>query len=161
MLLKFRDMVLGAVFMAVFMPAAAMAAEPKASVESLVGVADEDLGLTPEQKNEIKAVRDEFKTIQQALRENLSRKNEALRLEMDADKPDRAKADAVVIEIKALQGRIVENRVDVVFKLRDIYTPAQMKIMKRRLEDRQQVSVSRKAVMAKPGKLKKQEQKKK
>ncbi len=160
MLLRGGSWVLGGILAAVLTVSPGLAAELKASVESLV-VADEDLGLSSEQKNGIKVVRDAFKTSQQVLREDLSRKNEALLQEMDADKPDRAKADAIVVEIKALQGRLVENRVDVVFKLRQIYTPAQMKLMKHRLEERPQAIAPRKALKVKGGKVRKQDLKKK
>ena len=140
---------------------AVQAAEARTAVESPGAGADDALDLTPEQKVAIKAVRDAFKASQQLVREDLSRKNEALWAEMDADNPDRVKADALAAEIKLLQGRFVENRVDMVFKLRAIYTPAQLKVMKRRLESRLQSSFVRKAVKAKPGKIKKQDLKKK
>jgi Spy/CpxP family protein refolding chaperone len=108
--------------------------EKKTSLESVKSDLEEGLGLTSEQKNKIKLVRDEFKARQTAIKKALNIKNEELRQELDGEAPVRAKVQPIVAEIGALQGQLIENRVDVVFKLREIYTPKQIKKIKQRLE---------------------------
>ncbi len=112
----------------------ARAVEKTAIVESVKSDLEVGLGLTVDQKAKIKTIRDEFKVRQQAIKSALSTKNEALRQALDADDLKREKVDAVVTDIKILQGDLVQNRVDVVFKLREIYTPKQIKLIKARLE---------------------------
>jgi hypothetical protein len=65
-----------------------------------------------------------------AIKNALNAKYEALRQELDGDVPVRAKAEPIVVEIKALQAQSIDNRVDVVFKLREIYNPKQIKMIK-------------------------------
>ena len=151
---------LAAVVMVMSVTVPALAAESRTSVESLAPRLDEGLGLTPEQRNRVRAVREEYKAVQQALREDLSRQNEALRAAMDADNADRSTVDALAAQIKEIQGRLVENRVDVVFKLRGIYTPAQVKLIKERLQVRSKEDMVRKPGKIKPKKIKKPDLKK-
>jgi Spy/CpxP family protein refolding chaperone len=108
--------------------------EKKTQLEAVKSDLEDGLGLTLEQKNKIRTIREEFQTRQVSIKNALNAKHEALRQELDADVPVRVKVQPIVIEIKALQGQLTDNRVDVVFKLREIYTPQQIKIIKERLE---------------------------
>ncbi len=108
--------------------------ERKTVLESVKSDLEDGLGLTPEQKENIAVIRQEFKAKQLAIKNALNAKHEALRQELDGDAPVRAKVEPVLAEIKALQGQLMDNRVDVVFKLREIYTPAQIKMIKERSE---------------------------
>jgi Spy/CpxP family protein refolding chaperone len=118
--------------------------EKKTTLESVKSDLEEGLGLTPEQKEKIRTIREEFKSRQLAIKNALNAKNEALRQELDGDKPVRAKAEPIVVEIKALQGQLTDNRVDVVFKLREIYTPKQIKLIKERSEQQRKALVVKK-----------------
>jgi Spy/CpxP family protein refolding chaperone len=130
--------------------------EKKASLESVKSDLEDKLGLTREQYNKIKAIRDEFRARQMAIKNALNAKHEALRQELDGDAPARAKVEPVVVEIKALQGQLVDNRVDVVFKLREIYSPRQIKIIKDQAkQQRKTISVKRPSKKKKNAPLKK------
>jgi Spy/CpxP family protein refolding chaperone len=113
------------------------------------------LGLTPEQKSKIKVIRDEFRTRQMAIKNALNAKHEALRQELDGDVPVRAKAEPIVVEIKALQAQLIDNRVDVVFKLREIYSPKQIKMIKEHAaQQRKAMSIKKSGKKAKKAFLK-------
>jgi Spy/CpxP family protein refolding chaperone len=124
----------------------AAAAEKTAAIESVQASLEEGLGLTAEQKAKLRTVRDDFKARQQVIRRDLNAKNEALRQGLDAEAMDRAKVDAVAAEIKLLQGQLLDNRVDVVFKLREIYTPEQIKTIKARLEKARKKASTKKSL---------------
>ncbi len=129
--------------------------EKKASLESVKSDLEDGLGLTPEQKSKIKAIRDEFKSRQMAIKNALNAKHEVLRQELDGDAPVRAKVEPIVIEIKALQAQLIDNRVDVVFKLREIYTLKQIKKIKEHAaQQRKAMSVKKSGKKAKKAVLK-------
>ena len=86
------------------------AAEKTVSIEVVNADLEEGLGLTLEQKEKLKLVREAFKARQQEIRRALNIKNEALRQGLDADDPARAKVDAVAAEIKLLQGLLESSR---------------------------------------------------
>jgi Spy/CpxP family protein refolding chaperone len=104
--------------------------EKKTTLESVKSDLEDGLGLTVDQKARIKAIRDEFRSRQMAIKNALNAKHEVLRQELDGDTPVRAKVEPIVVEIKALQAQLIDNRVDVVFKLREIYTLKQIKKIK-------------------------------
>ena len=118
--------------------------EKKTALESVKSDLEDGLGLTQEQRAKIRAVREEFKARQTAIKSALNIKNEALRQELDSDAPVRAKVEPIVAEIASLQGQLVDNRVDVVFKLREIYTPKQIKKLKERLQQQKKAAGARK-----------------
>ncbi len=86
-----------------------------------------ELGLTPEQSARMKALHDENRSSQEGLRAQLKAKDAALRQELDAAKPDRAKAESLVKEISVLEEKIGLARVDQALKAREILTPEQAK----------------------------------
>ena len=112
----------------------AVAGEPVAAVESVKPDMDQGLGLTAEQKERIRAVRQDYKTRQHEVKKALNARLEALRVELDGDKPVRDKVDLLAAEIKKLQSQLIDNRIDVVFKLRGVYTPAQLMKLKQRMK---------------------------
>ena len=133
----------GAVF-AAGAPGTVNVIEKKTSLESVKSDLEEGLGLTPEQKNKIRTIRDEFKAKQLAIKNALNAKHEALRQELDGEVPVRAKVEPIVVEIKSLQGQLIDNRVEVVFKLREIYSPKQIKIIKVRAEQQRKAMAVKK-----------------
>ncbi len=108
----------------------AWAAEPVTAVEAVQVDMDGGLGLTPEQKDKIRAIRDEYKSRRDFLKNELNSRYEFLRKALDADTLTQEKIDPMVAEIKTIQGQMVDNRVDVVIKLRAVYTPEQIRKIK-------------------------------
>lgn len=84
-----------------------------------------ELGLSPEQSAKMKALREGNREAEKELRAQLRMKNAALRQELDAIKPDRAKAESIVKEISALEEKVGLARVDQALKVREILTPEQ------------------------------------
>lgn len=118
--------------------------EKKTSIESVKSDFEDGLGLTPQQREKIGAIRRDFKTRQAAIRDELGLRQEALRQELDGDAPVRAKVDPILAQIKELQGQLMENRVDVVFKLRDVYTSRQIKLIRKRAQQQNKTITSQK-----------------
>lgn len=83
------------------------------------------LGLSEEQRAQMKAVREGSMAAMKVLRSELKAKHEAVRQALDADVPDRAKAEAIVKEISVLEEKMGLGRVDTVLKIRSILTPEQ------------------------------------
>ncbi len=134
----------GAVFLVLSFTLTVMAAEKTTVVEAVKSDVADGLGLSADQKERIRAVREEYRARQQELKRALSLKNEALRQELDGDVPVRANIEAVVAQIKSIQGQITDNYVDVVLKLREVYTVKQIKRIKQRLEQRRKAAVGNK-----------------
>ncbi|MFH0753318.1 MAG: Spy/CpxP family protein refolding chaperone [Candidatus Omnitrophota bacterium] len=88
---------------------------------------EKSLGLTPEQKAKVAVVREAYKDRRRLLRKELDARYENLRLELDAASVSPEKVGAAAAQVKALQGQLLDNRVDVVIKLRAIYTPEQLR----------------------------------
>lgn len=110
---------------------------------------ENSLGLSEEQRAKMKTVREEAKAKGEALRSQLKVKHEALGQELDAQKPDRAKAEAIVKELGALEQQMGLDRVDMIFQIRAILTPEQYQKLqalheKRRAEMKQQQQAGKK-----------------
>ena len=134
----------GAVALALLCTGAAVAAEKTTAIESVKSDVEDGLGLTTAQKERIRAVREDYKARQQEFKKSLSLKNEALRQELDSDAPVRANVDAIVVQIKDIQGQITDNHVDVVLKLREVYTAEQIRRIKQRLEQQRKTVTGKK-----------------
>jgi Spy/CpxP family protein refolding chaperone len=122
----------------------AAAAEKVTSVEAVQVDLEDGLGLTQEQKDKVRAVRDEYRSRRELLRNELNARYEALRKELDADTVVREKVDPMVAEIKTIQGQLIDNRVDVVLKLRAVYTPEQLRLIKERPQGAEKKSAVKK-----------------
>ncbi len=85
----------------------------------------ESLGLSPQERVQMKALREEYRGKQGALREQIQAKHEAIRKELDGVNPDRAKAEAIIKEMSVLEEQMAMNRVDEILKIRAILTPEQ------------------------------------
>lgn len=70
------------------------------------------LGLTPEQIKKIKPLRADFQKKAEKLRPSLKEKGQALRKLFEADKPDRTKIHAAVVELGKLQTQLTLARID-------------------------------------------------
>ncbi len=85
------------------------------------------LGLTPEQRTQMKAVREGAREKHKPLRAQVKAQHDALRKELDGDAPDRAKAEGIVMEISKIEQQLALSRIDQIFEIRKILTPEQDK----------------------------------
>jgi len=88
------------------------------------------LGVTPEQRQKMKELRQASQAKQKALADELKAKKSALREELEGPKPNRSKISGLVADVKALQGKMLDDRVEQIFQMREILTPEQYKKLK-------------------------------
>ena len=88
---------------------------------------DKALGLSDEQRTQMKALRTETRGKMEALRADIKSKRQALGQEMESVNPDRAKVDALLKDVSALEVQIGQDRIDNIFKVKAILTPEQFK----------------------------------
>jgi Spy/CpxP family protein refolding chaperone len=91
---------------------------------------EKELGITPEQSEKMRTMRQEFVAKQQALGNDLKVKKDELGAELNSDNLNRGKVDSLLADIKALQGKALDNRVDQVFLMREVLTTEQYKKFK-------------------------------
>ena len=103
---------------------------------------EKELGLSVEQREKMKALREEFSGKQRDLGDQVKAKRDALRAELDGEDPDRVKVTALVGDVSDLQKQMMINRMDNVFKVREILTPEQFKKLRearaKRMEERKE-----------------------
>lgn len=104
--------------------------------EKVMADTEKKAGLTPEQREKIKALREEFRKTQGELHAQLKAKREALRQELDAEKPSREKAEAVSDEMIKIQAQIEKSRLDHIFAIRAIMTPEQFSKIRAMMEEK-------------------------
>ena len=91
-----------------------------------VSIQDEtELGLTREQSGQLAELGQGFLADQAALRDQIRTKRAALRLALSIEDIDRDKLQSLSNDILAIQGKLVEHRIDHIFKVREVLTPAQ------------------------------------
>lgn len=88
---------------------------------------EKELQLSDDQKAKIADIRKDLSTKQKALIDQIKVKRDALKAELDKDKLDRAAVDAVLKDLKGLQGQVMDNRVNYAFSMREILTLDQYK----------------------------------
>jgi periplasmic protein CpxP/Spy len=111
--------------------------EKQAAAEAAV---EDELGLTPEQKDKLKALREDARAKQAGLADDLRNAKSALQKELDSPSPDRKRADNLVASVNKLQSQILAARVDQVFAMRAILTPEQyQKLVQIREERRKEM----------------------
>ncbi|MBF0619189.1 MAG: Spy/CpxP family protein refolding chaperone [Candidatus Omnitrophica bacterium] len=101
--------------------AAPTAVQPAAAKDEI------DLGLTPEQREKVKALKDSFQAELQAIANASRVKRNELKMALDQDKLDRKAIDKLVAEIGDLDARRLTAQVDQVFKMREVLTPEQFR----------------------------------
>jgi Spy/CpxP family protein refolding chaperone len=136
-----------AVFVMLPLTARAETAAPSAApgtgedkVATEVARIEKELGITPEQSEKMRTMRQEFVAKQQALGNELKVKKDELGAELNSDAPNRGKVDGMLADIKALQGKALDNRVDQVFLMREVLTPEQYAKFKNMRQNMQQGS---------------------
>ena len=85
----------------------------------------EKLDLTAEQEEQLKALKKTNMEEMKALHEEMKSKREELRAELQKPDTDKARINAVVTEMKALQSKQIDQRVDNFLGMKEILTPEQ------------------------------------
>ena len=83
-----------------------------------------ELNLTPEQTEKLKAQR-ESKESNKALREQLKTKMQTLHETIAKPGTTRADVNGLVVEVTALKGQMFAQRIDGIFAMKEVLTPAQ------------------------------------
>ena len=84
-----------------------------------------ELGLTAGQEKALKESKEAFRAQVQGLRAQLKEKRQALKAELSKPGVTRQQVEPIVAEMKALQSRMVDQRIDGIFKIKEILTPEQ------------------------------------
>lgn len=85
------------------------------------------LGLTPDQEKRLEEHRKTHQEAGKALREEKREKMEALRVELEKPDMDEARVRAANEELKAVQNRLADHRLQGVLEVRHILTPEQFR----------------------------------
>lgn len=88
-----------------------------------------ELNLTPEQKEKLKVQREAKKESNQALRDQLKTKMQALHEEIAKPGTTRAGVNELVSEVSALKGQMFSQKIDGIFAMREVLTPEQFSKM--------------------------------
>jgi Spy/CpxP family protein refolding chaperone len=95
-----------------------------------------EMNLPLAKKARLKVIGDEFLGRERSINTALRAKKANLKKELEKDDPSRAEADRLSGEIKALQSEQLDNRVENVFRVREILTPEQYRQFKELREKR-------------------------
>ncbi|MBP7056366.1 MAG: Spy/CpxP family protein refolding chaperone [Candidatus Omnitrophica bacterium] len=95
-----------------------------------------DLSLTPEQRDKIKAHREEGKSKAKEMHDQMRAKKEELKAEMGKPVTDRAKIDAIAADMKSLSARMIDQRIDRILSLKEILTPEQFQKVNAKMEEK-------------------------
>ena len=99
-------------------------------LESLRG----ELGITPEQEAKLSEQRKEFKAKNKKLMEGLRSKRKELKEELEKQHMNRARVNKIVKDIKNLTGEKLQNRVDKIVSMKNIFTPEQFEKLQDMME---------------------------
>jgi len=102
--------------------------------EDLIG----ELGLSPQQVEQIKKHRGEDRLKSKVLREKLAVKTSELKEELDKKKIDKKKINNLLAEIEGMMGQQMEQHVEKIISIREILTPEQYEKLKSKLEMKNQ-----------------------
>ena len=93
-----------------------------------------ELGLTPEQEEQIKALRSGQKEKRGELWVKIQAKRLELKEELEKPTTDRARIDSIVTELKALMAEKLDQRVEGILSMKKILTPEQYEKFKEEIE---------------------------
>ncbi|HEY3037994.1 MAG TPA: Spy/CpxP family protein refolding chaperone [Pyrinomonadaceae bacterium] len=88
------------------------------------------LNLTPEQREQIRSIREQNKTERAVINERLRETNRSLQAELDSDNPDEAVVEQRVRDVAAAQIAAMRMRVLTEVRIRRILTPEQRIILR-------------------------------
>ncbi|HET6455644.1 MAG TPA: Spy/CpxP family protein refolding chaperone [Armatimonadota bacterium] len=92
------------------------------------------LNLTDDQKAQMKAIWEKYRTDTQPIRDEMKAKHEELVTVLKSDTPDRAKAHQLTDEISALRGQMASAGIDKLLDAREVLTPAQRATIAQKME---------------------------
>ncbi len=95
--------------------------------EKMMNKLAKELGLTPEQQQQIKKQHNQQKEKGKALRNEIRQKRLALKEELEKQDIDKRKIYLLIAEIEGLMGDQLEQRVEGILAMREILTPEQFK----------------------------------
>ena len=88
------------------------------------------LNLTPEQREQIRSIREQNKTERAAITERVREANRALETELDSDNPDEAVVEQRVRDVAAAQAAALRMRILTEVRIRRVLTPEQRIILR-------------------------------
>lgn len=103
----------------------------KGQVERII----DELNLTPEQSEQIKEQRSQYRQSLKQLRNLLRQKQEELKAELEKEESDIKKLGRIAVDIKELQSRIIDQRVESVLGVKEILTPGQYRMFCQRSKE--------------------------
>jgi Spy/CpxP family protein refolding chaperone len=95
-----------------------------------------DLNLTQEQRDKLKANREQSRGKMEAIHTQMKSKRAELKTELEKTTVDKGRIDGIVTELKNLSGQMVDLRVAGLISLKEILTPEQFKKMHDKMEER-------------------------
>lgn len=107
------------------------------------------LNLTPEQREQIRSIREHNKTERAAINERVSDTNRALEAALDSENPDEAVVEQRVRDVAAAQAAAMRVRILTEVRIRRVLTPEQRVIL--RSLQQQAKEVRRERPLANPG----------
>jgi Spy/CpxP family protein refolding chaperone len=106
------------------------------------------LNLTPEQREQIRSIREQNKTERAAINERLRESNRTLEEALNAENPDEALVEQRVREVAAAQAAAMRMRILTEIRIRRVLTPEQRVIL--RSLQRQAKDIRRERLLANP-----------
>ncbi|MBF0253244.1 MAG: Spy/CpxP family protein refolding chaperone [Candidatus Omnitrophica bacterium] len=94
----------------------------------------DELGLTDDQKTQLKSMREGNKEVHKALKEKMKANQEAIREELGKDVTDKAKIDSLINESAELYKQKMQGRIDNVLGMKSVLTAEQNAAMKEKME---------------------------
>jgi len=85
-----------------------------------------ELGLTPEQQTKLEAAKETHRAEMEGLHTALKEKREALKAELSKPGVTRQAVEPLVAEIKNIEARLTDMRIDGIFTVKGILTPEQL-----------------------------------
>ena len=92
------------------------------------------LNLTDDQKTQLKAIWEKYRTDTQPIRDEMKARHEELKAVLTADTVDRAKAHQLTDEISGLRGKMASAGIDKMLDARDVFTPEQRATIAKKME---------------------------
>ena len=109
-------------------------------MEEKVGKMYDHLGLTPQQKEQLKSYRQAHKSEQEQLRQALKEKHEQLRAELSNPSFDENKVRQIHNEIKDLRSKMEDHHLNGILEVRKVLTPEQFTKLQQLKEERKKKS---------------------
>ena len=113
---------------------------PRANVQDSI----RQLNLTPEQREKIRAIREQLRDERAAVGQRLQESNKTLQNALDADSPDEALLEKLITDVAAAQAAAMRLRILSEVRIRRVLTPEQIVTLRRlQLEARQERRMDR------------------